>query len=93
LALGHDKVLDMVDATGEGWVFDSDLMIVSPLTFKNQWKKIEVINLFNESDNARRVREIYPVAYIPRRSLAQIIAEVADLVRLSRKRSSRGSKG
>ena len=58
LALTHNKALDMVDATGEGWVFHTDGMIVSPLTLKNRWKKIEVINLFNESDNARRVGEI-----------------------------------
>jgi len=74
------KVLDMVDATGEGWAFHSDLMIVSPLTLKKRWKKIDVIRLFNGSDNARRIGAAYPEAYIPRRPLARIIAEVAALV-------------
>ena len=74
------KVLDMVDATGEGWAFHSDLMIVSPLTLKKRWKKIDVIRFFNGSDNARRIGAAYPEAYIPRRPLARIIAEVAALV-------------
>jgi len=54
-------------------------MIVSPLTLKKRWKKVEVIRLFNESDNARRIGAAYPEAYIPRRSLVRIIAEVAAL--------------
>jgi hypothetical protein len=79
LELRGAAVLDMVDATGEGWAFHSDLMIVSPLTLKKRWKKIEVIRLFNESDNARRIGAVYPETYIPRRSLVRIIAEVAAL--------------
>ena len=55
LELQGAKVLDMVDATGEGWAFHSDLMIVSPLTLRKRWKKIDVIRLFNGSDNARRI--------------------------------------
>jgi hypothetical protein len=74
------KVLDMVDATGEGWAFHSDLMIVSPLTLKKRWRKIDVIRLFNRSENARRIGAAYPEAYIPRRPLVRIIAEVAALV-------------
>jgi hypothetical protein len=33
-------VLDMVDATGEGWAFHADLMIVSPLTLKKSMDEI-----------------------------------------------------
>jgi hypothetical protein len=73
-------VLDLVDATGEGWAFHSDLMVVSPLTLKKRWKNIDVIRLFNRSDNARRIGAVYPEACIPRRPLARIIAEVAALV-------------
>jgi hypothetical protein len=55
------------------------LMIVSPLTLKKRWKKIDAIRLFNHSDNARRIGVAYPEAYIPRRSLVRVIAEVAAL--------------
>lgn len=54
LEIQRGAVLDLVDATGEGWAFYSDLMIVSPLTLKKRWKKVEVIRLFNASDNGSR---------------------------------------
>ena len=80
------KVLDIVDATGERWDFYVDLRIVSPLTLKRRWRKIDIIRLFNESANARRLGATYPEAYIPRRSLVRIIAEVAALVAYTNKR-------
>ena len=79
LDLQGAKVIDIADVTGEGWAFHADLMIVSPLTLKKRWKKVEVIRLFNASDNARRIGAAYPEAYIPRRSLVRIIAEVVAL--------------
>jgi hypothetical protein len=82
--------LDFVDATGEGWAFHSAAMIVSPLTMKKRWTKLEVIRLFNASDNARRIGARYPEAYIPRRSFSRIIAEVAALAAETRRRA-RGS--
>jgi hypothetical protein len=72
-------VIDMIDTTGEGWAFHPELMIVSPLTIKKRWRKLEVVRLFNKSDNARRIGVVYPEAYIPRRSVGRIIAEVAAL--------------
>lgn len=86
LELPRAAVVDLVDATGEGWAFHSDLMIVSPLTLKKHWKKIEVVRLFNESDNACRIGAVYPEAYVPRRSLERIIAEIAALVTYTKPR-------
>ena len=92
LELPGAAVVDLVDATGGGWAFHSALMIVSPLTLKRRWTKIEVIRLFNESDNARRVGAVYPEAYVPRRSLERIIAEIAALTTYTKPRT-RNSRG
>jgi len=73
-------LLDLVDATGEGWALDLRLRIVSPITLKKRWKKIDVVRLFNGSSNAQRIGAAYPEASIPRRPLGRIIAEVAALV-------------
>jgi len=73
------EVLDIVDATGEGWAFHVELMIVSPLTLKRRWTKSAVIRLFNESENARRIGGAYPDASLSRRTLTQIIIDVAAL--------------
>jgi hypothetical protein len=80
LDLRGATIIDMVDVTGEGWAFDPELMIVSPLTIKKRWKKLEIVGLFNGSDNARRIGAVYPEKYVPRRPLGRIIAEVAALV-------------
>jgi hypothetical protein len=73
------EVLDVVDATGEGWSFHSDLMIVSPLTFKKRWTKSAVIRLFNESESARRIGLTYPETSLSGKSVSRIITDVAAL--------------
>jgi hypothetical protein len=73
------EVLDVVDATGEGWSFHSDLMIVSPLSFKKRWTKSAVIRLFNESENARRIGVAYPEMSLSGKSVSRIITDVAAL--------------
>ena len=72
-------VLDIVDATGEGWVFHVDLMIVSPLTLKKRWTKFAVIRLVNACENARRIGEAYPETSLVGKSLERIITDVAAL--------------
>jgi hypothetical protein len=72
-------VLDIVDATGEGWAFHVELMIVSPLTLKKRWTKSAVIRLFNESENARRIGGAYSETSASRKTLARIITDVAAL--------------
>ena len=37
--LQKTEPMEMVDATGEGWAFHPDLMVVSPLTLKKRWEK------------------------------------------------------
>src|SRR4029077_16675303 len=73
------EVLDIVDATGEGWSFHSDLMIVSPLTLKKRWTKSAVIRLFNKSENARRIGVAYPEMSLSGKSVSRIITDVAAL--------------
>ena len=79
-----DKVLDIVDARGEGWAFHVDLMIVSPLTLKKRWTKSAVIRLFNESENARRFGGVYPETSVSGKTLARIITDVAALAACAR---------
>jgi hypothetical protein len=79
LDLPGDKVLDIVDATGEGWAFHVELMIVSPLTLKKRWTKSAVIRLFNESENARRIGGAYPETSVSGKTLVRIITDVAAL--------------
>ena len=71
------EILDVVDATGEGWSFHADLMIVS---LKKRWTKSAIIRLFNESENARRIGVAYPETSLSGKSVSRIITDVAALV-------------
>lgn len=82
--LESDAVLDIVDATGEGWAFHAELMVVSPLTLKKRWRKLAVIRLYNESQNARRIGGTYLETALSGRSLARIIRDVAALAALAK---------
>jgi hypothetical protein len=84
LELESNAVLDIVDATGEGWALHAGLMAVSPLTLKKTWRKSEVIRLFNQSQSARRLRGTYPETALSGRPLARIIADVAALAALAK---------
>ena len=77
--LQGQKVLDIVDAGGEGWAFHPELMIVSPLTLKKRWTKLAVIRLFNESENARRIGGAYPETSLSGKTLTRVIADVTAL--------------
>jgi hypothetical protein len=93
LELESDAVLDIVDATGEGWAFHAELMVVSPLTLKKRWRKLAVIRLYNESQNARRIGGTYPETALSGRSLARIIADIAGLAALAKPNMSRQRSG
>ena len=96
LDLRGGKVLDIVDATGEGWAFHAELMIVSPLTFKKRWTKSAVIRLFNESENARRIGGAYRETSLSGRTLTRIIADVAAVAaygKRNRPRQRTGARG
>ena len=79
LNLQGGEVLDVVDATGEGWAFHGDLIIVSPLTLKKRWTKAAIVRLFNESENARRLGATYPETSLSGKTLTRIITDVAAL--------------
>jgi len=74
-------IYDMVDATGEGWSFLSEHMVISPITFKKRWTKKQIISLFNQRINKEAgQQELYSEKSISSKRLERIIA---DLVRLS----------
>jgi hypothetical protein len=46
-----EKSYDLLDAAGEGWLFLTEHMAISPLTIKKKWLKKELIALFNNRKN------------------------------------------
>jgi hypothetical protein len=83
LAAPGDKPLDVIDAEVEGFAYHPDHDTLSPLTLKKDWKKAEIIALYN----ARKAADAPPYApNLATRKLAQVLADVVDLVRPRRTR-------
>lgn len=83
----------MVDATGEAWVLYIELSAISPLTIEKQWKKAQVVDLFNTSLNAQRAGLQYPHRSISNRRLDVVIRDVVELLGLAEQPVPRAQKG
>ena len=81
--------LPIIDAVGEDWVLHTDLMIVSPLTFKKRWTKKEIIEPFNNSKTAKDAGLNYPVKSLSSKRFDRVAGEIAKLALKADKRLDR----
>ena len=51
ITLDPEKSYDLIDATAEGWSFMPGHLMISPITFRKQWSKKELIALYNGRTN------------------------------------------
>lgn len=73
--------LVVIDSRVEGFAYHPEHDIVSPLTLKKDWRKAEIIALYN----ARKPEGAPPYApNLATRKLVQVFADVVDLVRPTR---------
>lgn len=73
--------LDVIDSRVEGFAYYPKHDMISPLTMKKDWRKAEVIALYN----ARKPAGAPPYApKLASRKLVQVFADVVDLVRPTR---------
>jgi hypothetical protein len=76
------RPLDAIDSRVEGFAYYPEHDMISPLTMKKDWRKAEIIALYN----ARKAADAPPYApNLASRKLAQVFADVVDLVRPLRK--------
>jgi hypothetical protein len=80
IELPSGEQIPVIDVTAEGWVLHTDLMVVSPLTFKKRWTKKEVIELFNKSKTAKQADLEYPLKSLSSRRFDRILGEVVKLI-------------
>lgn len=73
--------LDVIDSRVEGFAYHPEHDIISPLTLKKDWRKAEIIALYN----ARKPADAPPYApNLASRKLVQVFADVVGLVRPTR---------
>jgi len=81
LKLQLNKQLPVIDATGEGWGFYTDVMVISPFVIKKRWTKKEIINMFNGSDTARSLGRQYSTKSLSSKRLDLIVRQIVEIIR------------
>jgi hypothetical protein len=87
LDLPKDARLPVVDVSAEGWVFNVEYDVLSPLTIKKRWTKKEVIAMFNASSAARKLGGQYSERSISAKRFDRIMIEIVALIRAADKNS------
>ena len=89
LDLPPDGNLPVVDASAEGWVFNTEHGVLSPLTTKKRWTKKEVIAMFNSSDAASTLGGQYSERSLSAKRFDRILTEIVKLIRSANKTGGR----
>lgn len=76
-----DDVLDMIDATAEGWALHTQLGTVSPMTLHKNWRKAELLRLFRESATKCQAGVPCEEKALMRRRLDELVLVIADALR------------
>lgn len=80
--VNHDseKTYNLLDTTAEGWAFVPKHMLVSPLTFKKQWTKKELISMFNSRKNLSSETAQYCEKTLSSKRFERIFADIVELL-------------
>jgi len=89
LDLPPDGNLPVVDASAEGWVFNTQHGVLSPLTIKKKWTKKEVIAMFNASSAAAALEGRYSERSLSAKRFNRILTELVELIRSANKTGGR----
>lgn len=75
-----EKTYNLLDSTAEGWAFVPKHMLVSPLTFKKQWTKKELISIFNSRKNSSSEAAQYSEKSLSSKRFERIFADIVELL-------------
>jgi hypothetical protein len=80
IQFNKDGSYDLADFTGEGWSLYIAEMMISPLTIKKRWTKLEIIKLFNERENVEVGEgKKYSEKSLSAKCLDKIISDLVEL--------------
>lgn len=71
---------NLIDITGKDWSIIPEHGGISPLTGRNRWKKIEIIELFNSSSLAEASALSYSTGSLSAKRLDRIITDIVQLI-------------
>ncbi len=79
-----EKEITLIDSEVEEFWYMPEEMILTPgITIYNKWTKKNIINLFNQSSNAKELGIEYPQKSLQNKKVALIIKEISALINKS----------
>jgi len=69
-----------IDSSVEGWAFIPEHWVISPMTLKKRWTKLEIINLFNERKNKNSEDPLYSEKSLSSKRLEKVFKDIFDLL-------------
>jgi hypothetical protein len=70
----------VIDITGEEFWFYPDKIYLAPGFFPKKWTKKRVIELYNNSSNAKESESNYPLKSLSSKKFSRIIGEICELL-------------
>jgi hypothetical protein len=70
----------VIDFTGEEFWFYPDKIYLAPGFFPKKWTKKRVIELYNNSSNAKESESNYPLKSLSSKKFSRIIGEICELL-------------
>ena len=70
----------VIDFTGEEFWFYPDKTYLTPGFFPKKWTKKRVIELYNNSSNAKKSNSNYPLKSLSSKKFSRIISEICELL-------------
>lgn len=70
---------DVIDATGEGWLYGPESNLLSPLTAKKNWNKKEIIEFYNSSVKNEQPNKVYVGKSLSNKRVSKIVEEIVEL--------------
>jgi hypothetical protein len=80
VALDPEKSYDLIDATAEGWSFMPGHLMISPITFRKQWSKKELIALYNGRTNQSPEGVPYSEKSLSSKRFERIFGDLVELL-------------
>jgi hypothetical protein len=74
-----DSFYPVIDVSGEGWTFNPNHLVISPITMKKKWTKKEIISMFNDRKN-NSSNLIYSFKSISAKRFEKIFREIVELL-------------
>ena len=88
--IGDTKVVQVVDSTGEEFLYYPEKCSMIPAFYAKRWTKKRLIEAFNSSTKAECLEQEYSMKSLPNKRLDKVVSDICVLLRpQKRKQRSR----